>query len=172
VFGGCWRRETFTRVGWFNERLVRGQDLEFNLRLGRAGGKILLDPAIRSRYFVGSKLAAFARHNWINGVWAILPFAYSHITPVKWRHTAPLVLILALLLPPWRISAAIAAAYLAANLACSIRAAWREKKSKLAALLPWTFMTLHFCYGAGSLWGLVRLIAIRARGWVRKEQMA
>ena len=51
VFGGCWRREIFDRVGKFNERLTRGQDLEFNLRLARAGGKILLAPDMRSYYF-------------------------------------------------------------------------------------------------------------------------
>ena len=44
VFGGCWPREVFTRVGGFNEQLVRTQDMEFNLRLGRAGGRILLAP--------------------------------------------------------------------------------------------------------------------------------
>ena len=44
VFGGCYRREVFDRVGLFDERLARSQDFDFNLRLRRAGGKILLDP--------------------------------------------------------------------------------------------------------------------------------
>ena len=37
---GCWRKETFTRIGMFDETLVRNQDDELNLRLLRAGGRI------------------------------------------------------------------------------------------------------------------------------------
>lgn len=46
VFGGCYRRDVFQRIGLFNERLVRSQDMEFNTRLKNAGGKILLVPDI------------------------------------------------------------------------------------------------------------------------------
>jgi len=41
VFGGCYRREIFEKIGYFNENLPRGQDMEFNLRLREFGGKIL-----------------------------------------------------------------------------------------------------------------------------------
>ena len=172
VFGGCWRREVFSRIGKFNERLLRGQDLEFNLRLRRAGGKILLDPAIRSRYFARATLRAFARHNWTNGVWAILPFAYSATTPVRWRHVAPLGLVLTLLFAPRPIREAAAALYLASNLTFSIAAAVREKKARLAALLPCTYMTLHFCYGAGSLWGALRWLGTWLESARREETAA
>jgi len=37
VFGGCYRREVFERVGLFNEKLARGQDMEFNVRLNEGG---------------------------------------------------------------------------------------------------------------------------------------
>src|SRR2546423_2204709 len=42
VFGGCYRRDVFAKVGPFNENLVRGQDFEFNVRLHRAGLRTLL----------------------------------------------------------------------------------------------------------------------------------
>ncbi|MEW5721076.1 MAG: glycosyltransferase family 2 protein [Chloroflexota bacterium] len=45
---GAYRRKIFDRVGLFDEELVRNQDDEFNFRLARAGGKIWLDPSIRS----------------------------------------------------------------------------------------------------------------------------
>ena len=60
VFGGCWRREVFHLLGGFNEQLARGQDLEFNLRLRRAGGKIVLDPEIVCDYYARSDLASFS----------------------------------------------------------------------------------------------------------------
>ena len=55
VFGGCYRREVFNKIGYFNENLVRGQDMDFNLRLRKAGGKILLVPKIKSYYYYYGK---------------------------------------------------------------------------------------------------------------------
>lgn len=96
VFGGCYRREILDRVGEFNERLPRGQDLEFNLRLKRAGGRTLLVPTIRCDYFARCDPRSFLQHNWTNGVWAIRPFAASEIVPVRLRHLVPLGFVLAL----------------------------------------------------------------------------
>lgn len=124
VFGGCWRREVFHLLGGFNEQLARGQDLEFNLRLRRAGGKIVLDPEIVCDYYARSDLASFSRHSFHNGLWAVMPFGVSSIVPVRARHLIPLAFVTALMvslaLPfPW--SVAIASAYLLANLAASVR---------------------------------------------------
>lgn len=161
VFGGCWRREVFHLLGGFNEQLARGQDLEFNLRLQRAGGKIVLDPEIVCDYYAPSDLASFCRHSFHNGVWAVLPFRASSIVPVRARHLIPLAfvasLIASLALPfPWSI--AIASAYLMANLAASVRGTVSRHPSN-AALLPIAFLTLHLAYGLGSAWGSVVLAA-------------
>ncbi|GJQ23461.1 MAG: hypothetical protein HBSAPP01_12510 [Candidatus Brocadia sapporoensis] len=45
---GCYKREVFQRIGLFDEDLVRNQDDEFNLRLTKNGGKLLLVPDIVS----------------------------------------------------------------------------------------------------------------------------
>jgi succinoglycan biosynthesis protein ExoA len=172
VFGGCWRRELFARIGPFNERLERSQDLEFNLRLRRAGGKILLAPDLEVRYYARTALGAFCRHNWTNGVWAVLPFAYSRVVPVRWRHLTPLMLVAALLAslvgaaggwaPVW-LAAAVAGPYALANLAVSAEIAVRRRSLRLALLLPLAFASLHLPYGAGSLWGVLRLLGILCR---------
>lgn len=47
---GAYRRGTFEKYGLFDERFVRAQDYEFNLRIVRAGGKIYQDPSIKSYY--------------------------------------------------------------------------------------------------------------------------
>jgi succinoglycan biosynthesis protein ExoA len=155
VFGPCWRREVFERIGLFEEQLERSQDMEFSLRLGRAGGRILLVPQMEIRYYARSDLASFLRHNWSNGVWAVLPFAYARGIPVRWRHLVPLALVASLLLT--KGSAVVALPYFATNLAASLHAAWKERSPRLALLLPVTFGSLHFAYGTGSLWGVVRL---------------
>ena len=40
VFGGCYKKEIFSKIGLFNENLIRGQDREFNYRLRNNGGKM------------------------------------------------------------------------------------------------------------------------------------
>jgi len=165
VFGACWKREVFDRIGGFNERLERSQDIEFSGRLRRAGGKILLSPEMHIDYYARATLDAFWRHNWSNGVWAILPFGCVAGIPVRWRHLAPLALVLALMGSVaagiysgigWLLWA-VAAPYLAVNLAASVQSAWAERSFGLAFRMPVVFASLHLAYGAGSLWGCVRL---------------
>jgi cellulose synthase/poly-beta-1,6-N-acetylglucosamine synthase-like glycosyltransferase len=162
VFGGCWRRSLFERIGGFNERLARSQDIEFNLRIARAGGKIVLDPGICCEYHALSTLASFWFHTFSNGRWAILPFAFSDAFPVRPRHLVPLAFVGSLAasvaLPfPW--SLAVVSAYAAVNLAASIRAAISHRRAIYLALMPVAFASLHLAYGLGSAWGLVQLIA-------------
>lgn len=159
VFGGCWRREVFDRVGLFNEKLDRSQDIEFSQRLRRSGGKILLAPNMEAHYYARATLAGFWRQNWSNGVWAILPFAYASGIPVRWRHLVPLAFVTALLVTAFAGGFAyVAAPYLLLSFAASFHAAWKERQARLAVLLPITFASLHLAYGAGSLWGAFRVL--------------
>ena len=48
VYLGCWPREVFDRIGFFDDELVRNQDDEFNLRLVRNGGRIWQSVKIKS----------------------------------------------------------------------------------------------------------------------------
>ncbi len=188
VFCGCYRREVFARVpasqqivdneaeeagdnaadgrGPFNAALIRGQDMDFSLRLRKIGGRMLLLPDIRSEYYARSTLRSFWKQNWNNGVWAILPFAYSEGMPISLRHVIPLGFVSSFLstavggltLPPllW-LSGGILGAYGMVNLAASLHAAWLERSLNRMVLMPCVFATLHLAYGLGSLWGLARL---------------
>jgi len=191
VFCGCYRREAFDRVrasdqhadrepegggdavvdtrGPFNADLVRGQDMDFSVRLRKAGGRMLLLPDISTDYYARSTIRSFWNQNWSNGVWAILPFAYSSGTSISLRHLIPLGFVLSVVvtaaagfaLPSffWG-SAGIAGLYGLVNVAASLHAARRERSMALAFLLPLVFVTLHVGYGLGSLWGLVRLLGL------------
>jgi succinoglycan biosynthesis protein ExoA len=164
VFGGCWRRELFSRLGGFNEKLARGQDMELNLRLRRAGGRIALDPEIVCDYYARADLASFWSHNFTNGVWAVLPFAFSDIVPVRARHLIPLAFVAALaaspLFPfPWSI--AVLTAYAALTLAASAQVAIAHRRWSYLALLPVTFANLHLAYGLGSACGCLKLAALK-----------
>ena len=170
VFGGCYRREVFEKIGLFNKRLIRTQDMEFNQRLRKAGGRILLDPKIRCCYYASADLKSFARHNFHDGLWAILPFAYSEVLPVRPRHLVPgafagfivFFLALAIWLEPVRfLLAAMMGIYVAANVASSIQIAWRKRDFRYVYLLPVAFGVRHFGYGFGSLCAAMRLACNR-----------
>ena len=167
VFGGCYRRDVFDRVGYFNERLVRGQDFEFNMRLKKAGLRTLLVPTIRSIYYARSRPLEFLKHNWRNGEWAILPFRYSDVVPVSLRHLLPMFFagaviltgLLALFFPGLRwLPLLVTVPYLSGAIWAAVRVALNARDARLVFAMPVVFISLHLSYGIGSLWGAVRTL--------------
>jgi len=148
VFGGCYKKEVFEKIGLFNEKLIRSQDMEFNLRLKKSGGKILLVPEIISYYYPKSNLRDFFIHNIEDGIWAILPLKFVK-TPFKIRHYLPLFFILTLPLNIWL--------YVPVSLYFSAKIAIREKNPELFFLMPFVFIARHFGYGFGSVLGVFKL---------------
>ena len=73
---GCYRRDVFDRVGKFDEDLLRNQDLEFNLRLRKRGGRILLVPDVVIRGRARDSLRQLTR----------LYYQYGYFNPlVMWK---------------------------------------------------------------------------------------
>jgi glycosyltransferase involved in cell wall biosynthesis len=163
VFGGCYRRDVFDKIGLFNEQLVRGQDMEFNLRMRRAGMQTLLIPQIRSVYYARSRFGEFLRYNWTNGVWTLKPFLYTSGMPVGLRHLVPMffvavVLLLAALCVSNSVSCVMLLALLSVYLFLAGLAAIEVgvRHRRLVEIVPTflIFQALHFSFGAGSLAGL------------------
>lgn len=161
---GCYKKEVFDRIGMFNEHLVRNQDIEFNIRLKNAGGKIILVPDIVSHYYARSQLKDLARNNFWNGYWIIYSTKFAKM-PFSLRHLIPLVFVTFLLssligsifyAPSAYFLGLILTAYFITALFFSINISF-SKGLKLLPLLFSTFFTLHFSYGLGSIWGFFRL---------------
>lgn len=170
VFGGCYRREVFERIGLFNERLVRTQDMEFNQRLRKAGGRIVLDPKIKCSYYASPNLESFSRHNFHDGLWAILPFAHSDILPVRLRHLVPAAFLATVVVltiaglwfaAPRLLLAMIVGVYAVINAASAVHVAWRHRDFRYAFLMPLVFGIRHFAYGFGSLCAVTKLACDR-----------
>ena len=177
VFGGCYKKEVFDKIGLFNENLPRGQDMEFNLRLKRAGLKTLLVPEIISYYYAHSNFKSFCKHNFVNGLWAILPFKFTRIMPVSLRHLVPFIFALSLLssailsffLPFFRgLFLLITGSYSLTNIYFSIKIALRKKNIKYLFIMPIIFLSLHLGYGFGSVCGAIRLLVPGKQNIMRK----
>ena len=159
---GAYRRQVFDRIGLFDEELVRNQDDEFNFRLLRRGGKIWLDPEIRSDYFSRATLSALWNQYREYGFWKVRVIQI-HSQPASWRHLVPGAFVLTLLasavlsfvLGSPIVGLAAAALYALVSLSASfwlgVHKGWRY-----VPILPVAFATMHMAYGVGFLAGLVR----------------
>ena len=165
---GCWRRETFARIGTFDEALPRNQDDEFNLRLRRSGGRILLLPTVVTKYFGRETLRQLARMFWQYGYYKPLT-AIRAQAPLRPRQFVPsaLVVVLALCALGATVSTfargalelaigSYALLVLGAAAPVLLRhgpavAAW------FAAALP----VMHFSYGIAFLRGVLQFAILR-----------
>lgn len=162
---GCWRREAFEKYGMFDPRLVRNQDIEFNKRISRGGGKILIVPETYCTYYARETFSKLAKNNYGNGKWNILTVWYTRqLKSLSLRHFIPLLFLLSLIIP---IIGAIfglpliwiaVASLLAYTLVVSYISAKIARKEHLNYFLVIaTFFVLHLSYGWGSLIGILRL---------------
>ena len=168
VYLGCWPREVFDRIGFFDEELVRNQDDEFNLRLSRAGGLIWQSPRIKSWYHPRESLRLLLRQYAQYGYWKVRVIQ-KHCLPASVRHLVPAAFVLTMLtLPiaalfwPWALWmwGALGVLYSACNLAASVVTARRSGLS-LFPVLPAVFACYHLGYGYGFLRGTWDFIILR-----------
>ncbi|MFH1894770.1 MAG: glycosyltransferase family 2 protein [Patescibacteria group bacterium] len=169
VFGGCYKREVFEKIGYFNENLPRGQDMDLNLRLRKFGGKILLVPEIKSFYYARSDILSFFDHSFTDGTELISPLKFG-VKIFSWRHLAPLAFVLALgvlaflailSLKFLAVFLVFAGLYLLINLYFSVNIAFAEKDFRYLIFTPIVFLALHVGYGLGSVHGLLKTLTSR-----------
>lgn len=157
---GAYRRSVFERIGLLDEELVRNQDDEFNFRLTQNGGKIWLDPRIRSEYRSRSSLSRLWKQYFDYGMYKVRVIQKRRAVPA-WRHLVPglfvisvmggLVMFLVSRRKFWLLPTF---GYVLANGGASIYTTRRERY--LLPFMPAVFATLHFAYGLGFLYGLWR----------------
>jgi glycosyltransferase involved in cell wall biosynthesis len=95
VYLGMWPRRVFEHVGLFDEELVRNQDDEFNYRLRKSGGRVLLTPAMRSWYQNRQSLTGLLRQYYQYGQWKVRVLQ-KHPRQMSWRHFVPPAFVAAL----------------------------------------------------------------------------
>jgi GT2 family glycosyltransferase/SAM-dependent methyltransferase len=163
---GAFRPDAFRRAGLFDERFVRNQDDEFNLRLRLAGGRIVLDPAIQTFYTPRGSFRRVFRQYYEYGLWKPAVMR-KHARVVSARSLVPGAFVgsVALLaaLAPWLAPAAWLlglelGAYTAGALAFGALAIRRKRESwRLFPRVVAVFPTFHVGYGLGLLAGVGRL---------------
>jgi glycosyltransferase involved in cell wall biosynthesis len=165
---GCYPRDLFDRIGYYDEDLVRNQDDELNARLIAKGGKILLIPSLKITYS--------ARPEW--GKMMKMFYQYGFYKPLvnkklghaaTWRQFIPPIFVAMIILgvllcmyskvflPFFGLGALI---YFAGAYLVSFKVMMKEKKAMLILLLPITFFLIHLSYGWGYLRGVVQFMIL------------
>lgn len=163
VYMGAWPRHVFERIGMFDEELVRDQDDEFNYRLRELGGRIVLNPEIKSLYRSRTSLKLLWKQYFQYGYWKVRVLQ-KHTYQMSLRQFIPPLFVLGLIASiaisfiinwGWGVLVGYTGLYLAANLAASMITAYR-KRDNFSFLLPIAFATVHLSYGLGFLVGLIK----------------
>jgi glycosyltransferase involved in cell wall biosynthesis len=162
---GCYKKETLIKMSGFNNHLIRNQDIEFNKRLKRAGGKIYLVPETSFTYYAREDFKGLAMNNFNNGLWNIVTvYITRHLSSLSLRHFVPLLFILSLIIPvilglllnTWFMLFS-ALTFLLYNVFVISACLKMYDKSTRFIYLYWGFYILHFSYGIGSFCGLFSL---------------
>jgi glycosyltransferase involved in cell wall biosynthesis len=159
----AYTRATTERAGPYDEELVRNQDDEYNYRIRKFGGRLLLAPDVKSRYFSRSSLRSLWRQYFQYGYWKVRVIQ-KHPRQMRPRQFAPFLLVTALAasLGLWTVSElgrwaflTVALTYLVVNIVSTITTA-ANRNWTLMPLLPIVYTILHTSYGLGNVLGLIR----------------
>ncbi|MGC1382029.1 MAG: glycosyltransferase family 2 protein, partial [Candidatus Baltobacteraceae bacterium] len=111
------RRETFGKLGGYDERIAFDEDSEFSYRLRSAGGRIVVAANARVRYMVRGSLRGLSKQMFCYGYWRRFT-QLLHPRSLPLRVYAPPALaaalglsLLALVTPLWAIGAVVPALY-------------------------------------------------------------
>jgi succinoglycan biosynthesis protein ExoA len=165
VFLGVFDRGAIERVGLFDERLVRNQDYELNIRLRQAGGVVWFDPELSVGYRPRGSWQALARQYFEYGRWKAV-VVRMHPESAKLRQLVPPVAVAAVagatglgLLCRRRLLA-LPAAYAAVLLGASRRASHPLLQAAVIGVI-------HVTWSVGLIVGAVGATGRRKRTDVR-----
>ena len=160
---GMYRREVFEKIGLYDERLVRNQDIELNTRLRKAGGRIIISPEIQLTYYNRSTFKRLWQQSFNNGLWN--PYTVRLTGGgLSFRHFIPMLFVLGILglclgsffwSPAKWVLLSCILLYLSSAGFFSIKHSSRTKTSPILVL--WSYILLHISYGIGSLWGVITI---------------
>jgi succinoglycan biosynthesis protein ExoA len=160
---GSFRRSLIEQIGFFDESLLTNEDYEFNARVRKSGGRIWLDPSIRSVYFARSTLSELIRQYWRYGFWK-WRMLRRYPDTLRWRQALPPLFVLSLIslailsifIPFARILLAIELLlYFSVMILAGFYAAIRERRAYLIWGLPLSIATMHISWGSGFLWSIL-----------------
>ena len=169
---GAFSRGLIDKIGLFDESLLTNEDYEFNTRVRQSGGKVWMDPAIRSTYYARATLKELSQQYWRYGYWKA-QMLRRYPKTMRWRQALPplfvlSLLILALLSIGWHLArlllAIIVLLYILILFIAGIQICISRKDIGTCIGVPLAIATIHLSWGTALLWGLVVKPGIKESG--------
>ena len=161
----AYKRSVFKKVGGYDERLVRNQDMEIHYRMKKAGFKFFFDPAIKSFHSPRSTLHGILKQKYNDGFWTglimgIQPrcFSVRHFVPVLFVGALAIAFVLGIVWN-WLPAIFLTVSYGVCAIVFTIEALLKAplKIKPLCFFLPFIFLLMHVTYGIGTLVGLIKM---------------
>jgi glycosyltransferase involved in cell wall biosynthesis len=161
---GTYARKTFDEIGLYDESLLVNEDYELNVRLRASGGRVWVDPAIRATYYSRPDLSSLARQYFTYGFYKF-HMLKQYPRTLRWRQALPPlfvlgILMLLLLAAFWNVARValfvVVVLYLLILILGALFEAIKQKNVVLLAGIPLAIMTMHFSWGSGFWWSLLK----------------
>jgi len=169
---GFFRRDIFNKIGLFDQRLIRGQDYEFNKRITKSGGLIASSKKVNATYYNQKSFVSFIKKQimweapYNSYMWYLAPYSF---TP---RHALTGCFVVGIisgvtLSPIFPIQIGrpfffVMVLYAILGITSSLQQAIRYKEIIHVFALPPAFFLFHFFHGLGILTGFLKLLFLSA----------
>ncbi len=170
VYCGAFLPSVFERIGGFDETLGSNEDDELNLRLRKAGGRVILDRRIRLWYTPRGRIREVFAQYYRYGLWKP-PVMARHrsvlglrsLVPAAFVATLATLGVASLLSSGARVAlAALVAVYGASAVVfAAVIVRKRRESARLVPVVVASFAAFHLGYGTGLLVGVVAIAARR-----------
>lgn len=160
---GTYKKELLEKIGLYDERLVRNQDIELNSRIIKSGGRIVISPEIKLNYYNRSTYTGIWQQSFNNGLWN--PYTiWLAGGGLSVRHFIPMVFVFSLIsltVASWFFRPTVillTADILLYSSVAAFFAARTAKNSDVSGLrVFWAYIVLHIAYGLGTLWSIITI---------------
>jgi glycosyltransferase involved in cell wall biosynthesis len=168
---GSYTRALYDQLAGYDESLLVNEDYEFNTRIRQSGGKIWVDPAIRAVYFSRPDLRSLAKQYFTYGFWKF-KMLQRYPSTLRWRQALPpLFLLSVLMLLLFSFFFEFARILLVSGLVlyagilliAAVMVALRKRQFAHVLGVPLAIMTMHFSWGAGFWWSIIKAIGYKRR---------
>ena len=156
---GIFRSDALTRVGGYDESIIRGEDWDLAQRIKATGGLVWFSPELTVTYWPRGRFEKLIKQFWSTGVWRG-DLTRRNFAAASKRYFAPPVMVavvaagLAVAAFGQVLGILPLAGYLAAVAALAVTAANLSLKARVALLV--VLPSIHFSWGAGFWFGLLR----------------
>ena len=155
------KKDVFEKAGYFDEKMVRNQDIEELNRIKKVGGKIYFNPEIIATYYSRNTVKKMLKQAYGNGQWNMVLLKKDK-NALSIRHLIPFAFVVFLFVallcgfcwhPIWWLGLGIICLHLILGLCFATK---KTKKFKLIIKMPILYMSLHCAYGLGYIAGLLK----------------